>query len=441
MIIYHFFCAFSTKFDIPSCYAFYERLVNYMNLFEGFALNFVFIIFPMLLYLFYLIQTSNIGKKDNDLFLDFAFITSFYFCIRYGITFFPIPTMFFITIPLFLAYQKHHSICAIAFSAILLSVQVTYYQKSFLLFIGIYFLYFILYECYYYKKLREKRMMLYFLILNVLSNIFYMIYTGKLSGMTDIQIPLLMLATFLISYISFRFIEKGNEIINFHISLKEIEKQKQFQNSLFKITHEIKNPIAVCKGYLDMFDTNNPEHSKKYIPIMKEEIERTLVLLQDFLATNHVKINPEEMDMNLLLEEVIHNFKPILKQHHIKLDAQIKDEEYYMMGDYYRLNQVLINIFKNAVEAMKENGRLEIYTKVNHHQLMIYVKDNGEGISDEHLNKIAEPFFTTKEHGTGLGVGLSMEIVKKHHGTMKYHSKVGNGTTVILTFPLLAIYE
>ena len=56
--------------------------------------------------------------------------------------------------------------------------------------------------------------------------------------------------------------------------IKEIEKQKQFQNSLFKITHEIKNPIAVCKGYLDMFDVNNQEHSKKYIPILKEEIER-----------------------------------------------------------------------------------------------------------------------------------------------------------------------
>ena len=74
-------------------------------------------------------------------------------------------------------------------------------------------------------------------------------------------------------------------------------------------------------------------------------------------------------------------------------------------------------------------------------KLMIYIKDNGEGISDENLKKIAEPFFTTKEHGTGLGVGLSTEIVKKHQGTIEYHSKQGVGTTVILTFPLLAVYE
>ena len=69
--------------------------------------------------------------------------------------------------------------------------------------------------------------------------------------------------------------------------------------------------------------------------------------------------------------------------------------------------------------------------------LFIYIKDNGVGITLENLKKIAEPFFTTKEYGTGLGVGLSMEIVKKHQGTMKYYSKEGNGTTVELVFPLL----
>ena len=72
---------------------------------------------------------------------------------------------------------------------------------------------------------------------------------------------------------------------------------------------------------------------------------------------------------------------------------------------------------------------------------MIYIKDNGEGISDENLKKIVEPFFTTKENGTGLGVGLSIDIVKKHHGSIQYYSKQGIGTTVVLTFPLLSISE
>ncbi len=412
-----------------------------MNLFEGLVLNFIFIIFPMLLYLFYLVQISNTKQKDHDLFLDFAFISSLYLCIRYGMILFPIPTMFFITIPLFLAFQKHRSICAIIYSFILLSIQVSYYQKSVYLFMGINLLYFLFYGCYHYKKLRRKDMMLYFLLCNVFNTLFLMIYTNKLSEVIGIQLPILIGATFIITYLACRFIDKENEIVNFHISLKEIEKQKQVQNTIFKITHEIKNPIAVCKGYLDMFDINNQEHSKKYIPILKEEIERTLILIQDFLATSHVKINPEEMDMNLLLEEVIHNFKPILKQKKIVLESFINDKEYYMMGDYYRLNQVLINLLKNAIEAMKEKGKLHIHTEVEHQQLMIYIKDNGEGISDENLKKIVEPFFTTKENGTGLGVGLSIDIVKKHHGSIQYYSKQGIGTTVVLTFPLLSISE
>ena len=412
-----------------------------MNLFEGLVLNFIFIIFPMLLYLFYLVQISNSKQKDHDLFLEFAFISSLYLCIRYGMILFPIPTMFFITIPLFLAFQKHRSICAIIYSFILLSIQVSYYQKSVYLFMGINLLYFLFYGCYHYKKLRRKDMMLYFLLCNVFNTLFLMIYTNKLSEVIDIQLPILIGATFIITYLACRFIDKENEIVNFHISLKEIEKQKQVQNTIFKITHEIKNPIAVCKGYLDMFDINNQEHSQKYIPILKEEIERTLILIQDFLATSHVKINPEEMDMNLLLEEVIHNFKPILKQKKIVLESFIDDKEYYMMGDYYRLNQVLINLLKNAIEAMKEKGKLHIHTEVENQQLMIYIKDNGEGISDENLKKIVEPFFTTKENGTGLGVGLSIDIVKKHHGSIQYYSKQGIGTTVVLTFPLLSISE
>ena len=71
------------------------------------------------------------------------------------------------------------------------------------------------------------------------------------------------------------------------------------KNCLFQITHEIKNPIAVCKGYLDMFDVNNKEHAVKYIPIMKEEISRTLYLLEDFLSMNRLKVHKEIVDINI----------------------------------------------------------------------------------------------------------------------------------------------
>ena len=404
-----------------------------MNLFESLLLNFVFFVFPMLVYLFYFIQTNHIKGKDNQLFFDFALFTSTYLFIRFGLTRFPITTLYFLSIPVFFAYKKGRFYSAFLLSMILVWVHHIYYQALIVFFMIPYVIYFVIYVGKEKKKLKEKQMMMIFFAMNVIVSTCYLYLFHKEWS----SVFIVSLSIFLLSILILKLLEKGNELVHFHISLKELEQQKQVQDTLFKITHEIKNPIAVCKGYLDMFDPNNPEHSQKYIPIIREEIERTLVLIQDFLATSHVKIEKEEMDMNLLLEEVIHNFKPILKQNHITLDVSLEEEEYYMMGDYYRLNQVLINVLKNAVEAIEQDGILEISTKVHQNQITIYIKDNGVGIPEENLEKMKEPFFTTKEHGTGLGVGLSIEIVKKHDGTMQYHSQVGKGTTVEMTFPLI----
>ena len=93
-------------------------------------------------------------------------------------------------------------------------------------------------------------------------------------------------------------LNQAENIINMHIKYRQIVKEKQIQTSLFKITHEIKNPIDVCKGYLDMYDENNLEKTKKYIPIIKEEIDRVLILLEDFLSMNKQKINKDILDIN-----------------------------------------------------------------------------------------------------------------------------------------------
>ena len=248
------------------------------------------------------------------------------------------------------------------------------------------------------------------------------------------QILILILILYLIIYFSTLLFEKGEEIIKYHMSLKEIEQEKQIQTSLFKITHEIKNPIAVCKGYLDMFDTNSLEHSAKYIPILREEIERVLILLQDFLSITTVNIEKESIDIYLLIEDVVDSFKPILKNRNIELKLDIPDEELYIDGDYNRLKQVFINIIKNSIEAIdeKNKGIIRIYSKKDQDNVKIYISDNGEGMSKEILKKFNEPFFTTKQNGTGLGTSLSIEIIKAHDGKINYSSVENQGTTVEL---------
>ena len=222
------------------------------------------------------------------------------------------------------------------------------------------------------------------------------------------------------------------------LTFKELEKEKQIRTSLFKITHEIKNPIAVCKGYLDMFDVNNKEHARKYIPIIRSEIDRTLILLQDFLDYNHLKLNKDILDINMLLEDVGNVCMPLINNKKINYIAGIDDDELYIEGDYERLKQVFINIIKNSIEAINSNdGYIELNTEIKRDYIYIMIEDNGIGMTNEDLKKIHEPFYTTKKDGTGLGVTLSFEIIKAHNGKIIYTSDYGKGTKVEVILPLM----
>ena len=98
----------------------------------------------------------------------------------------------------------------------------------------------------------------------------------------------------------------------------------------------------------------------------------------------------------------------------------------------------MINMIKNAMEAMKESNRyLDLKSKITNNNVVIIIEDNGYGISKDDMKRIKEPFYTTKKNGTGLGVSLSCEIISAHKGTICYKSKVGIGTRVVITLPIL----
>ena len=239
------------------------------------------------------------------------------------------------------------------------------------------------------------------------------------------------------SYIVLCFLKKGEELVDLNSMIYQLEKEKNLRSSIFKVTHEIKNPIAVCKGYLDMMDFRNEEKVRKYVMIIKEEIARTLVLLDDFLSCNRTKIEKEEVDLYLLIEEVVDALNPLFKENQVTLRLSIPDDEFYLDIDYNRIKQVLINLLKNAMEAKtKAKMKIEIKTKVTNDTFEIEIKDDGEGMDKETIKKIGEMFYTTKEKGSGLGVTLSKEIMKLHGGKLYYKSELKKGTSAILVFPL-----
>lgn len=208
----------------------------------------------------------------------------------------------------------------------------------------------------------------------------------------------------------------------------------EVEDSLFKITHEIKNPIAVCKGYLDMIDLKNPNKASKYLSIIQNEISRTLTIMDDFLSLKRLKINKDIMDFNLLLEDIKKTMYFLLKEHQCTLEIPNCDDEIFITADYDRLKQVFINLLKNSLEA--SSTHILITTKITKNYLKVIIQDTGSGISKDNLPHLGELFFTTKNVGTGVGVHLSKEIIRLHYGKITYTSKLGNGTKVQILLPI-----
>lgn len=415
-------------------------------MYEIILINTIFILFPLLLCLMYETYNKTFDREKNNLFLDCALCSSFYFIVRYGLknpTFLPGLAL---NIPLVVAYMRERKVSIFLLSICSIFYYSYYFDLPFYLLLIEYGFYYGLFLSY------KKEWMSGVVFLNslIIFKSFFFCFDNWLYHFFPLETLLQVFTTYfllVVFYALTHFIlylfNKTEEVLALHQTIQDFEEEKQIRASLFKITHEIKNPIAVCKGYLDMFDVNNVEHSRKYIPIMREEIARVLILLQDFLSITKIKIEKEEMDFNLLVEDTIDSFELLLKDREIECSLDISEEEWYLLADYNRLSQVLINIIKNGIESIPEGskGKLTIKTIQKNNMVQVIVQDNGCGISKENLKKMKEPFFTTKPKGTGLGVYLSQEIVKAHDGTLRYFSKEGKGTTVIASFPYVALKD
>lgn len=391
-----------------------------MNVFDILLLDSILILFPVLIYLVYLQTNKNINKKTKDLMFNLSIFSSFFLIIKFGNNSYTLINFLILSILILISYLKDNFIIA----NLLLILLFFEYNLNTLLFIPFLFL-IIIYIIKRIKKLPDFIFIDIFMFLECL----ILIFIKKLT-ITNIFI---FISIYLIIHIIYMLIKKSEEIIKYHMNYKELQQEKQIRLSLFKVTHEIKNPIAVIKGYLDMLNVNNIEQVGKYIPIIKSEIERLLTLLEDFMLVNKNNVELDIMDINLLLEEVIDKIKPLLEGKNIKLDINLIDDEIYIMGDYKRLSQVFINLIKNSIEAIPETkeGLIIIKNSIKNNILNIVIIDNGIGIDKNIMNKIKEPFYTTKVKGTGLGVSLSNEIISAHKGSLNYISKEGNTKTII----------
>ena len=408
-----------------------------MVLFEEVLLNIMLVSFPVLIYFVYGCYTEIFNKKYNIFVLGFALFSSLYLCLKYGTVSSNNIMLLFCNVPIVIAYTKKKLIIGVLLS--ILSILYCYYvfEYEIILLVIKYSLYFILY----YLTKNKISSMEFIAVICAIQGFFLSFEYFFNSNSGDILTIINILVIVLIIYSTMIFIifllQLGDKITTLYSNLKLLERDRQIKDSLFKITHEIKNPIAVCKGYLDMLDVNDKEKVIRYIPIIREEIDRSLNIMIDFMQFSKIKLNNEIIDINLLLDDVYDKFKMLSKLKNINLNYFENSEEIYINGDYNRLKQVLINLIKNSVEAIEDKGNIVINSKLNKKNFVITIKDDGKGMTKETLEKIKEIFYTTKEKGNGIGVSLSNEIIKAHGGKLEYLSKLGVGTEVKIILPVI----
>lgn len=412
-----------------------------MNWFETMILHVIYILFPLLVYLFYLTYSKNANKKINNLFLDLTLLSSAYLCLKYTNNYFFKTTILIVNIPIIISYTRKRGITALIISALVIVYYMNMFGGYLYMFIIEYLIYFVLYLYFMCKKNLKNYYLFVSQMLMIKTLFFLIVIFLKTNNNYEFFISfkllfILLIMFYVLTYFIVMLFNEFEEILRYHLSYKELEQDKQIRGSLFRITHEIKNPIAVCKGYLDMYDENNIDKYKKYIPIMKKEIDHTLVLLQDFLCMNNIIIEKDEIDINMLIDDVSSNLKGLMKKKGIECIVDLVDDDIYINGDYNRLTQVIINLIKNSIEATSIDGTISIITTVDNNNFKLVINDNGEGMNSDVLAHIREPFYTTKVNGTGLGVSLSYEIVEAHDGKLIYNSILGKGTTVTMLLPL-----
>lgn len=202
------------------------------------------------------------------------------------------------------------------------------------------------------------------------------------------------------------------------------------KNDIYTLAHEIRNPLSVVKGYLEMLQDNN---ISKYKKIIQEEIDVSLEILNSYLEYERVEIVKEEMDLNLLLLDIKKSFKDYLKKHNIIIHLNTVDDEIYINGDYQKLKQVFYNLIKNSIESKSKNIYIDYHIMFG--RVIICFKNDGELMDEETIFKIGN-FYSSKTGGNGIGTTLSKKIIELHRGKIKFRNNKNIGISVYITLTL-----
>ena len=218
----------------------------------------------------------------------------------------------------------------------------------------------------------------------------------------------------------------------------KLEKMEVVSQLAASISHEIRNPLTVVKGFMQFMKSKDitDEAKEQYINIALEELDRACAIIDDYLT--FAKPFPEKMeplDVHYELTKVIDMLRPLANMSGVDIVSTLMPAKVSGNVQYFR--QCFLNIIKNGIEAIQHGGAVYVHMHVDERTVTIVVRDEGVGMTKEELARFGEPYFSTKQKGTGLGAMVAVRIIEMMNGTGEIKSEDRYGTTMTVTLPLL----
>lgn len=257
--------------------------------------------------------------------------------------------------------------------------------------------------------------------------------------LTTVKLPWLLY--FSLAYILFFFViiyitEFISETIRLRRAVENSEKMMVVSELAASIAHEVRNPLTVVKGFVQLVEKDSNDSNKEYMKLVLSELDRAESIITDYLQFAKKNQQSKEIICISQLLQAVHtvmtsytNMKGIVFQVHVK-------EELYIKGDLSKIKQVCFNLVKNSAEAIEhENGLINLSCSSSGNYVVIEIEDNGVGMEQAEVERIGEAFYTNKESGTGLGVMVTKSIIQDHDGFIEYTSTKNKGTKVKVMLP------
>ncbi|BCG57965.1 ATP-binding protein [Paenibacillus sp. URB8-2] len=240
-------------------------------------------------------------------------------------------------------------------------------------------------------------------------------------------------------------------------TIKEVSDYKRIEQTAYQndnlamlgklsasIAHEIRNPLTAIRGFIQLLRPHLQGLGKEeYAKIILAEIDRANDIIHEFLSSSKPSSPQTRIaSISALLKEVILLTESEVLMKGCQIDLQSLASDLYVSVDVKQMKQVLINMIRNALEAVSDRlddstGRIELGARKEGSEVRILISDNGKGMDACTMNRLFSQFFTTKENGTGLGLSVSDRIVKNHGGRISVTSRVNEGTSFVISLPLI----